>query len=98
MRALLILALFSTPALHAGLWDAIKDKTKEAVKQSKEKRDRKKIKLKTVDASVRGLEEDSAESGSGEESRDYESLEWLESLEVNDEDVNRFVKEGRLAP
>lgn len=97
MKALLILALLSAPAARAGLWDAVKEKAKAAVKQSAETRDRKKIRSPKATAAVRGLEEDEDEGAAKDEPRDYESLQWLESLEVTDEEVDRFAKEGRLA-
>jgi len=46
-------------------------------------------------AAVRGLEEDHS-AGEGPDARDFEGLEWLESLEITENEVARFVREGRL--
>jgi hypothetical protein len=99
------LAAFAASGARAGWWDSIKGATKEAVRKQREKELKKKTKRSGTDAAVRGLEEDAVpaargiETGRGGrgEGRDYESLEWLESLEVTDDEVDRFVKEGRLA-
>ena len=100
---LILTALFGFSSAEAGLWDSLKKASKEVSKKAKKKKIKKRRRT-SAPAAVRGLGEDDEVaatrglSGRGDESRDYESLDWLESLEVSDDDVNRFMKEGRLAP
>lgn len=98
--SLMIFAVFfALSSASAGFWDKVKEKTKEASRRVKKRRTRnKRIRNPKAVAAVRGLSEDEDEAQAGDEPRDYEFLEWLESIEVTDDDVNRFVKEGRLAP
>lgn len=49
----------------------------------------------TNTAGVRGLEED---GGADSEARNFNAIDWLESLVVSGEDLDKFVKAGNLAP
>ncbi len=97
---LVILAVFfAFSSARAGFFDKLKKKAEEVSSKSKKKRWSKKKRTPEAVAAARGLNEDSKKgTGRSEDERDYETLEWLESLEVTDDDVNRFIKEGRLAP
>ena len=92
-----LLALSAAPAVQAGWLDKVKKAASSVSKKAKRKKAKSsRSSASRAHASVRGLEED-AGGGKGTDARDFEGLEWLESLTITESEVDRFVREGRLA-
>lgn len=81
------------PPVSAGWKGWFKKAAEKAKHKSKHRR---KASHENVSA-VRGLAEVD-EAGGQADDRDFESLEWLESLEITESELDTFVREGRLAP
>ncbi len=88
-----LLAVGISPPVFAGWKGWLNKVTQKAKNKSKNKR---KVSHRNVSA-VRGLSEgDDAEEQADD--RDFEGLEWLESIEITEQELETFVREGRLAP
>ena len=87
----LLLGGGSTAPVSAG-WRDILKKTRKKIERKRKGRRRR---GSGAVSAVRGLGEE--EEPSESENRDFEGLEWLESIEVTEEEIRNFVREGRLA-
>ncbi|MFA5138910.1 MAG: hypothetical protein WC728_06715 [Elusimicrobiota bacterium] len=98
LAAALATALAARTLTWAGFFDKVKKGVKKASQElGKTRGQSKKTAASSDPAAVRGIEEDAGEP-EGEAARDGGDLEWLEAFSIGDEDVERFVREGKLKP
>ena len=93
MVALCLMAIGIASPADAGWKGWLKKATQKAKNKSGHRR---KVSHENVSA-VRGLGEE-VDAGDEAADRDFEGLEWLESIEITEQDLDTFVREGRLAP
>jgi len=95
---LLAAALLLAVAVRAGWMDKVKKAASDTVDGALKTRDERRKNVSTKShAAVRGLGEDETQSSEADP-RDFEGLQWLESLEIGEDEVDRVIQEGGLAP
>lgn len=93
---LLAVALLCAASAWAGWMDKVKKAASDTVDGALKTRDERRKKVSTKShAGIRGLDEDEQESSEADP-RDFEGLQWLESLEIGEDEVDRFIQEGGL--
>ena len=82
----------------AGFFDKVKKGVQKASQEmGKTRAQSKKTGVSSNPAAARGLGEE-PDVSEGEAVQDGADLDWLDALSIADEDVDRFVREGKLKP